>query len=147
MDEARRSRMLKMMKLLPTELVDIIRSYLPPETTLWLERASYTQHHHLVWGMVPDHLKDAYIRDIIRSDHAFVFGHVIRERIGEWSKRRKYKYNGATYCDYLHFVYAFASNCGAISCVSLIKSIAGETLGTNWHKRDGVKYTKNQWTA
>jgi len=63
----------KINKILPQELIDVIKNYLTISSTIFLNKINYINNHTLIRKLIPTSKIENYIRDMIRRDNTFVF--------------------------------------------------------------------------
>ena len=87
-------------KKIPTDLIQIIFSYIPLYRLVFLNKSLYYVNHKLLKILNNDN----YIRDIIRNDNSFVFKLLLLENYNKWKNIKKYIYKNIICYDYLSFV-------------------------------------------
>ena len=91
------------LKVLPTELVMLIKSYLPKSSLIFLNNYYYKKYHYLVKKCIGKNNFENYIRDIIRRDNDFVFSRIIFDYHKELAKIKHYVYKNVMYKNYFYF--------------------------------------------
>lgn len=133
------------------DVLGIIWSKLPPEFTMWKDRSIYIENHALVKNLIPVHLYDSYLRDILRNDCAFVLEQILKEQFDKFHKWKKYVYRQVCYPTYLVYLRTYARDCvqesgRSSSCLEVIDRIAQEKgFSPNWYKHRNV-IVRSQWS-
>jgi len=132
-------------KLLPLELEDIIKSYLPISVLLTLNKQYYVKYHKFIKQLITKSHYDNYIRDTLRRDNDFVFSFLLNENKKIWLNIRKYKYSNMNYGNYFCFIDKFCVDNESTKCRNLLKDFLNKTgLSKNQHKKNTI--TNIIWT-
>lgn len=100
----------------PSELVDIIFSYLPDMSKLRLNKYYYEKYHPIVIKNIKNGESENYIRCMIRQDNYFIMRYLIKENIVRWSKMIYYYNSGIDFCNYYSFIKYYCDEYNAIEC-------------------------------
>ena len=130
---------------LPSELLQYkIMPHLTPEILVWLTRENYLKYHSVVRQMVPGRDYEAYIRDMVRHDCAFVMTQLVKEHAKRWTKPQRYKFAGKSYPSFLRFLIEYAKESNAKRVHAILESIPDDNVRGKGHKR--IITTTNRWT-
>lgn len=136
---------LSAIKLLPLELEDKIKSFLPISVLVILNKKYYIKYHKQLKPLISKYKYDNYIRDMLRRDNDFIFSFLIKENYKIWLKIRKYKYANMNYGNYFCFVDKFCVDNESTKCRNLLKEFLNKTgLSKNQHKKNTI--TNIIWT-
>jgi hypothetical protein len=131
------------MNKLPTELINIIQSYIPKSVTLFLTKQEYVKEHLLVRDMVKRGKMEKYIRTMIKRDNDFVFKLLLKENYERWMRMKDYYYKECIYLNYLFFLIAYSVEHNSLNCRQLITELFEEEgLCKNQHKKKIVRYIR-----
>ena len=76
-NEVDEKKLLKSISKLPTELFDIIKSYVPLNIWRPLNKTLYAENYDLVYIKMKPCTSEDYIRYIVKRDFGFVFQYVV----------------------------------------------------------------------
>jgi hypothetical protein len=139
------SIILVLIKSLPLEIESIIKSFLPINILLTLNKEYYIKYHKDIKKIVSKNQYDNYIRDMLRKDNDFVFKLLIHENYKIWININKYKYNKTIYGNYFCFIDKFCIDNESTKCRNLLKDFLNKTgLSKNRHKKNTI--TNIIWT-
>ena len=126
--------LLEKIVLLPNELRDLIKSYLPISVLVFLNKKNYIYLHNLY---IKHKMNDSYIRFIIRNNYWFILNNLLENYYKLWTKKNKYKYKNIIYSDYLQFITHYCIENNANDCKNIILLFI-EKLGMskNQHKNN-----------
>ena len=125
------------LKLMPREILDLIKQYIPIQTILFLSKTYYLNFHSRIRSLILPNNFERYIRATINRDHDFVFGIVLRENCERWLQIKDYIYRDHMYSNYLYFIKHFCLDCDSFKCYEVINSFLKELgLGKNLHKKN-----------
>lgn len=110
--------------LLPTEMIDIIKGYIPISVRILLNKTQYLLYHPIIYYAAGDN----YVRHIVRDDHSFVFEQIAKERKKQWKYQKKYKYKNNIYKNYIHFLSAFCIENQATGCRNILNRFFGKRI-------------------
>jgi hypothetical protein len=101
---------------LPRDILFLIFEYLPWQTRMWLTKQNYLFFHTQFEHIMPIRRQENLIRQMIRQDFSFVMSVWDKGNRSLWQKRKKYKYQNKSFCDYFDFLRHLciqhqASNC------------------------------------
>jgi hypothetical protein len=123
--------------LMPREIVDLIKQFIPLRYRLLLSKTYYLKYHSIVRSLILPSNFERYIRTTIDRDHEFVFGIVLRENYERWLQMKDYMHRDYMYSNYLYFVKSFCLDCDSFKCYEVINSFLKELgLGKNLHKKN-----------
>jgi hypothetical protein len=126
---------------LPTELVDIIKEYIPKKSLVFLNKTYYILYHPLIKQYINNY--ENYIRDVIRRDNEFVFERIVNENFFKWIQIKKYRYKNIIFNNYAYFVINYCIENESNSCRKIIEDFFKEQgLDKNLHKKNVVKYIR-----
>ena len=111
------------MNKLPTELCDIIKSYVSFTVYIGLNKEYYFLYHHLFHNLINKRLLETYIRTMLRQDNDFVFGQLLRENHKWWLKMKNYIYRDSIYAHYLVFLQAYCLEYDSFKCKTAINDL------------------------
>jgi hypothetical protein len=135
--EKEKQCLIKINKLLPFELVDLIKDFLPLTSILFLNKSIYTQYHTFVRKMISKLKIENYIRDMLRRDNSFVFHFIFKENCDKWAKIKNYIYKNIIYKNYINFVKDFCIENESHKCRKILNDFIKEDgLCQNQHKNN-----------
>ena len=129
---------LNMIKHIPVELENIIKSFIPISVLLTLNKQYYNKYHKYTKQLISKSHYDNYIRDTLRRDNDFVFSFLLKENYKIWQNSRKYKYANFNYGNYFCFIDKFCIDNESTKCRNLLKEFIINLktgLSKNRHKR------------
>jgi hypothetical protein len=128
-----------MYDMLNDDVLSLIKTYLPPETLVWLNKEYYLKYHSVVKHMINIDKYDDYIRDIVKSDSSFVFEQIIKENFIKFHTWKSYYHETIRHHSYLTYLRYYALTKNAKKCVSIIDDYANKNgFSSNWYKYRGV---------
>jgi len=132
---------LKKITLLPDELINIIKEYVPKKEFIFTNRENYFLYHHLIKKYIKNY--ENYIRDTIRKDNDFVFKLILRENYNKWCEIKQYRYKNMIFKNYVYFTISYCIENDSNNCRNNINEFFKEHgLGKNLHKKNVVKYIR-----
>jgi hypothetical protein len=128
----------KINKILPDELINIIKEYLPIESIIFLTKKNYISYHSFIRiRLIPKKNIENYIRDIIRRYNNFVFNMILEENYLKWLNIKHYIYKNIFYKNYIYFLKDFCIENESHKCRILINTFLFEHgLCQNQHKNN-----------
>jgi hypothetical protein len=111
---------IKNMNKLPTELLDIIFSYIPNYYKIHLNKEYFKKYHYLLKNNIINNKTEDYIRDTIKRDNDFIFNQLFIENYNKWSKMYNYYYNSFEFYNYITFLCYFCEENGTSKCKNII---------------------------
>jgi hypothetical protein len=124
--------------LLPIEISNIIYSFIPIITTLFLNKKSYCKHHTLVRKHILQY--ENYIRAMIRRDNDFVFKILICENFERWLYFKNYSYKSTIFSNYIYFLLEYCIENESDKCKQNVNYyIINSGLSQNQHKKNTSK--------
>jgi hypothetical protein len=122
---------------LPVEIVDIIKSYIPNSSLIFVNKYYYTNYHFLLKYLIPKHNYEKYIRHIIRKDNDFVFQHILNDSIDKLFKIKNYLYKKIIYKNYLYFLSDYCIQNKSTNCRNVLNELMKlRCLCQNRHKKN-----------
>jgi hypothetical protein len=127
---------------LSNEVINIIYSYIPKTTTIFLTRQNYLCEHYFIRNYIDKTKIENYIRCMVRQDNYFVFQQLLVENHIQWGYNIKnYFYKQKIYPNYLFFIEEYCNEFEAEKCHNLIIHILQELgLRKNQHKKNIIKH-------
>ena len=129
---------LQRIQRLPDVLIDIIQTYLPLDTIVWITRKNYLNNHKYL--IINKNMFDNYTRDMIRNDRWFILEQILEENYNKWLKPKykyKYKYKNVIYHNYIDFLTAFCIENHSTNCKNIISIFLEEHgISKNQHKNN-----------
>jgi len=128
------------------DVLELIHSHLGPEVLWCSNKENYVKHHHIVRSLIPNTDYDSYVRDMVRNDYSFVFGHILLERFDDFHKWKKYYFNSNMYPSYLIFLRSFAIDNNSLKCLKVIEQHCEKKgFESNWYKRRNSIRLAREW--
>lgn len=125
---------------LPEVIIDIIKSYLPKISTVFLTRENYLNNHFLIRAFIPKNKIENYIRYMLRRDYDFVFKQILIENYKKWVDIKHYIYKNVIYKNYIYFIKDYCIENESIKSRNLIHSFLKEHgLCQNQYKNNIIK--------
>ena len=135
----------KRIEKLPSELINIIYTYIPNKVCMLLERNIYIKSHGLLRKYIMKDQYENYIRAMIRRDNDFVFSLLIHENFEKWLFFKKYVYKLTLFSNYIYFLLEYSIENDAEKCKQIINNyIIKSGLSKNQHKKNTSKNIR--WT-
>ena len=135
------NELIKNINKLPTELVDIIKEYIPTKSLVFVNKTYYMLHHSLIKKYINNY--ENYIRDVIRRDNEFVFERIVNENFNKWFQIKKYRYKNIIFNNYAYFVINYCIENESNNCRKIIEDLFKELgLDKNLHKKNIIKYIR-----
>jgi hypothetical protein len=132
------------LEILPEDVINYIKKFIPLDILVWLNRENYTNYHHTaIYKYIPPLMCENYIRMVIRKDKDYVFKILLNDNIMRWYSMKKYMYKNMTFENYLYFLVAYATENNSRKIKSLIEDTCYLILGKKWHKKTKVLF--NRW--
>ncbi len=111
------------MNKLPTELCNLIRSFVSYTVFINLNKEYYFLHHYLFHNLINKRQLETYIRTMIRQDNDFVFTELLKENHKWWYKMKNYIYRDCIYAHYLVFLQAYCIEYDSFKCKKAITEL------------------------
>ena len=129
---------------LPEVLVDIIHSYVPKLTHVFLNRTKYKKDHYLVTqNIINNGQMENYIRAMLRQDNHFVFAQLLKENYNRWLNMKDYYYKNCIHSNYIIFLESYAIDNESTKCRKVIGDFfLQEGLSKNQHKKNTIRYIR-----
>jgi hypothetical protein len=126
---------------LPTELIDLIKEYIPTKSLVFVNKKYYILHHPLIKQYISNY--ENYIRDTIRRDNEFVFERIVAENFFKWFQIKKYRYKNIIFNNYAYFVINYCIENESNNCRKILEDFFKEHgLDKNLHKKNVTKYIR-----
>jgi hypothetical protein len=115
---------------LPDDLIDHIYKFLPFNIKATLSKKMYIDYYEEYYeyikniickGIYRRFTFNTYIEKIIKNDAVFLFEKIIKKEICIWGKKKKYKYKGKKYKNYIDFLKELCQKNESTKCLNLIK--------------------------
>lgn len=130
---------LKKIRYLSDELIEIISSYTPRIIKVFLSKKTYLEDHWLVRNHIDKRNIENYIRTMIRQDNSFVFKQLLLENEKKWLNMKKYYYKNCIYANYLIFLESYSIDNESTKCRKLIIDLLEELgLSKNRFKKKNI---------
>lgn len=90
-------------QFLPSEIQEIIWSYIGNNTKVWLNKYYYEKYHNsLILVNIPDLHK--YINYIVIKKHNYIFRIIYRDRYLNWQRHSKINYTNLFFTNYEEYI-------------------------------------------
>lgn len=122
-NEVDEKKLLKSISKLPTELFDIIKSYVPLNIWRPLNKTLYAENYDLVYIKMKPCTSEDYIRYIVKRDFGFVFQYVVLRNLFKWYQMRDYLYEYLIYHNYIYFIKNYCVLNQSINCLNSLNEI------------------------
>ncbi len=131
--------------LLPREIVEIIKSYIPNVSLIFVNKEYYNNYHCLLkYLIIKKNNYEKYIRNIIRRDNDFVFQHILNDNIELFLKIKNYQYKMIIYNNYLYFLSDYCIHNNSTKCRNVLNEFFKQhRLCKNRHKKN--TYIHKRW--
>tara|TARA_A100001035_G_C27567400_1_gene401468 strand:+ start:57 stop:437 length:381 start_codon:yes stop_codon:yes gene_type:complete len=115
---------------LPDELKMLIYNYIPINVKINLSKKIYINYYDehyehiktiLCKGVYRRFSFNTYVEKIIKKDLSFLFTNIIKKESRIWGKKKKYKYKGKNYKNYIDFLKELCQKNESTRCLNLIK--------------------------
>jgi len=122
---------------LPSELIMMIKSYLPKTSLIFLNNYYYKKYHYYVKKCIGKDNFENYIRDILRHDNNFVFSRILFDYHTEFSKIKYYVYKKIKYKNYYNFCIDYCISNESVKCRNILNEfLKVQGLCQNRHKKN-----------
>jgi hypothetical protein len=122
---------------LPSELVMMIKSYLPKTSLIFLNKYYYKKYHYFVKNLINKNNFENYLRDIIRRDNDFVFSQILLDFHKKISKIKNYVYKNIMYKNYFYFLTDYCIKNSSVNCRNVLNEfLKVQGLCQNRHKKN-----------
>jgi hypothetical protein len=129
-----------LIKQLPTDILYIIKEFLPISITVFLNKDLYIKNHKIVKRYISKNSYENYIRNMIERDNSFVIQQLMNENFERWYKFKNYLYKNICYYNYIYFLIEFSIINNSIDCMKKLKShLLNTGLSKNQHKKNAIK--------
>ena len=123
-------------QLLPEELINIIKSFLPKSALLFLNKYYYENYHYIIKKHIPINQFENFIRDIIRRDNDYVFLHILKDFYTQFLKFKTYIYKKIIYKNYFYFLNDYCIKNESMKCRNTLNEfLKVQRLCQNRHKK------------
>ena len=135
------NNIIEKMSLLPAELQDIIREYLPKYVLAFTNKQNYILYHSFIHKTIPRY--DNYVRNTIRNDHIFVFEFIVKENYKKWLNQINYNYQNIIFNTYLSFIIHYCIENNSNKCKNFLYDyIKNHGLCKNQHKKNIINHIR-----
>ena len=125
------------LNIFSTDIIDIIKSYIPNIYLIFVNKNYYTKYHYLIKELIPKKNYEEYIRYVIRKDNDILFQYILNDNINHFFKIKNYIYKNIKYSNYLYFLIDFCIDNNSNNCRNILKEIMKELrLCQNRHKKN-----------
>ncbi len=134
--------LLQHINILPQELIELIKEYIPHIVYVFLNKEYYYKYHYLFSEYIKSQ-SELYIRSMIRQDNNFVINKLFYESSYHWLSMRDYYYKDCIYMNYLYFLLHYSIDNESEKCVKLLNYLIKELgLVKNQHKKKTIRYIR-----
>jgi hypothetical protein len=121
---------------LPEDMVDYeIKEYIPDEYFMFTNKEHYARSHHLLKRHIPKY--EQYLQCVVKRDHFFVFGAIMKENIDIWFRMKNYIYKNIRYISYVYYMIDYCNENDSIECRrALLNYLSKLGLCQNQHKKN-----------
>lgn len=131
------------MKILPREITTHIYEYIPPLNRTILNKTLYVENRPCIRQHIPVLNYESYIRQTVRNDSDYVFGHLLCENFSKWQHMNNYRYKNFTFDDYISYITYLSQEHDASKVHALIIAKQNKD-GRKRHKNMRVR--SNTWS-
>ena len=129
--------------LLPSDIIKLIKLYLPNIVLVFLNKTYYLSLHYIIKDILLPYHQSQYVRKTIRQDHEFVFKQIIHERFADWFLLKNYQSDNTIYASYLYFIKAYCLQHDAPKCWKTLNDFLKKLgLCQNQHKKNTTRNVK-----
>jgi hypothetical protein len=126
---------------LSTELIDMIKDYIPKKIWIFTNRENYSLYHIFIKHDIINY--ENYIRDTIRRDNFFVFKRILIENYKKWCNINHYTYKNMIFKNYFYFIIHYCIENDSSNCRNTTNFFLKQNgLDKNLHKKNIVKYIR-----
>jgi hypothetical protein len=126
---------------LPSEIINLVKEYIPKTTLVFLNKTNYILYHFLLKKNIKNY--ENYVRDIIRKDNYFVFENIIKDNYEKWLQNKNCIYKNMIFKNYIYFILYFCIENESSKCryfiIHFFKKLG---MCKNLHKKNIVKYIR-----
>jgi hypothetical protein len=135
------STIIDKINLLPRDIVNFIKEFIPNSAFVFTNRENYLLHHNTLKPSIKNY--ENYVRDMIRRDNDFVLNMIVRENFRNWYEIKQYRYKNMIFKNYFYFTINFCIENDSNNCRNVMHNFLKEHgLGKNLHKKNVVKYIR-----
>jgi hypothetical protein len=135
--------LMRYISMMPDDIKNIIKEYLRVPTIIFITKDNYIFHHKYLKPYIIKNRFEAYIRNVIKQDHEFVFNQLIHENIEKWILLKNYIHKNIIYKNYVYFLIFFCIDCDSIRCYNTINVfLKQKQMCQNRHKKNILKCIK-----
>ena len=135
---------LRLLDLLPNEIIQMIFFMMPPIYKIFLNKNNYLRYNYFVDSLIEKGRYNSYIRDIVRYDHIFVFRQIIVKNFDLWLNQQNYVYKTIIYPNYLFFLMNYSNKYNSYKINSILnQQFVLSGLKKKWIKSNRIK--NNKW--
>ena len=128
---------LQKLSLLPDDILQIIKEYIPNSFLIFVNKHFYRNYHFLIKTLIPKKNYEKYIRHVIRNDNDFSFQNILNDNIKHFIKIKNYKYKNIIYNYYTNFLSEFCIQNNSNKCRNVLKEyLKLDVLCKNRHKKN-----------
>ena len=125
------------LNIFSTDIIDIIKSYIPNIYLIFVNKNYYTKYHYLIKELIPKKNYEKYIRYVIRKDNDILFQYILNDNLNNFFKNKNYIYKNIKYSNYLYFLIDFCIDNNSNNCRNILNEIMKEhRLCQNRHKKN-----------
>lgn len=119
-----------LINILPDDLKMIIYNYLSVNVKIQLSKNLYINYYDEYYeyiktmvckGVYRRFSFNTYVEKIIKNDLSFLFENIMKKEACIWGKKKKYKYKGKNYKNYINFLKELCQKNESTKCLNLIK--------------------------
>jgi hypothetical protein len=134
---------LRNINLLPNEIKEHIKLYIPFEYMYNLNKEDYINNHNIIRMRLEKNDKnyEDYIRNIINRDNDFIFEIILKLNENKWIQMKNYYYKSGLYKNYIIFLLYYSDQYNSIKCKNIINNYLIKLgLKRNQYKNRLVRY-------
>ena len=115
---------------LPDDLKRIIYNYISLNVKIRLSKKMYINNYDEYYEFIKTKICkgvyrrfsfNTYVEKIIKNDLSFLFENIMKKESLIWGKKKKYKYKGKKYKNYMDFLKELCQKNESTHCLNLIK--------------------------
>lgn len=118
---------MKLYKIFPPEILEIIWDFLPEKSKAFVTKSYYEKYHKLYIYPLLKPRYDSYIRFVIRNKYLFLMEQNLTDHYQSWITLYNWRYRQETYTSYIHYLLTMSFEYNSQSIINLLR----ETIKKN----------------
>lgn len=112
---------MKLYKIFPREILEIIWDFLPEKSKAFVTKTYYEKYHKLYIYPLLKPRFNSYIRFVIRNNYLFLMEQNLTDHYETWIKLYNWSYKQETYTTYIHYLLTASIEYNSQSIINLLR--------------------------